>query len=120
MNELPQRLDPLALGSERGIVAHPLLDFQGIGRIEFAIQIGMDKQDRVIIRRRGGHGYFLSVRNDLVSLRSGLPLPGGGGAFDYTVNVGQLAFFAALPTHSKSPETPLPTTLMLLSLFGQC
>ena len=82
MNELPQRLDPLALGSERGIGAHPLLDFQGIGRIELAIQIGMDQQDRVIIRRGGGHSCFLSVRNDplgiLVSLRSSLSLPEGG------------------------------------------
>ena len=122
MNELPQRLDPLALGSERGIVAHPLLDFQGIGRIELAIQIGMDQQDRVIIRRRGGHGCFLSVRNDRLGiLRSGLPPPGGRGAFDYTVTVGQLAFFVStLPTNSKSPEMPLPTTLMLLSLFGEC
>ena len=95
------------------------LELEGSREVELAIQIGMDKQDRVIIRRRGGHGYFLSVRNDLVSLRSGLPLP-GGGAFDYTVNVGQLAFFAALPTHSKSPEAPLPAALMLLSLSGEC
>jgi hypothetical protein len=84
----------------------------------------MDKQDRVIIRRRGGHGCFLSVRNDrlgiLVSLRSGLPLP-GLGAFDHTENVRQLVYsVSTLPTNSKSPETPLPTTLMLLSLFGQC
>ena len=62
MNELPQRLDPLTLGSERGIFAHLLLDFQGIGRIELAIQIGMDQQDRVIIRRRRGHGCFLAGR----------------------------------------------------------
>ena len=42
MNELLQRLDPLALGTERGISAHPLRDFQRIGGIELAIQIGMD------------------------------------------------------------------------------
>jgi hypothetical protein len=42
MNELLQRLDPLALGSERAISAHPLRDFQRIGGIELAIQIGMD------------------------------------------------------------------------------
>ena len=52
MNELPQRRDPPALGGERGISAYPLRDFQRIGGIELAIQIGMDQQDRVIIRRR--------------------------------------------------------------------
>jgi hypothetical protein len=52
MNELPQRCDPPALGGERGISAYPLRDFQRIGRIELAIQIGMDQQDRVIISRR--------------------------------------------------------------------
>ena len=88
MNQLLQRLDPLALGGERGISAHPLLDFQRISRIEFAVQIGMDQQNRIIIRRRRGHGCFLFVRNDrlgtLGSLRSGFPLP-GSDAFDYTV-----------------------------------
>ena len=85
----------------------------------------MDHKTELYIRRRGGHGCFLSVRNDAwvfwVSLRSGLPLPGGGAHLIYAVNVGQLAFFVStLPTNSKSPETPLPTTLMLLSLFGEC
>ena len=120
MNELPQRRDPPALGGERGISAYPLRDFQRIGRIELVIQIGMDQQDRVIIRRRRGHGCFLVVRNDrlgtLVILRSG-PLP-GRGAFDYTVNADQLA--STLLTNSKSPEVPLPTTLILLSLSGKC
>ena len=55
MNELLQRLDPLALRSERGIDAHPLRNFQGIGSIELAVQIGVDQQDRLIIRRRIGH-----------------------------------------------------------------
>jgi hypothetical protein len=48
---LLQRLDPLALSGERRISAHPLRDFQGIGSIELAVQIGVDQQDRVIIRR---------------------------------------------------------------------
>ena len=64
MNQLLQRLDTLALGGERGISAHPLRYFQRIGRIELTIQIGVNQQDRVIIRRRRGHGCFLVVRND--------------------------------------------------------
>ena len=125
MNELPQRLDPLALGSERGIGAHPLRDFQRIGRIELAIQIGMDQQDRVIIRRRRGHGCFLSRPKRSLGYLGLACDPAfrcrGRGAFDYTVNAGQLAFsVSTLPTNSKSPEAPLPTTLMLLSLSGEC
>ena len=120
-NELLQRRHSPAFSGERGISAYPLRDFQRIGRIELAIQIGMDQQDRVIIRRRRGHGCFLVVRNDrlgtLVILRSGLPLP-GRGAFDYTVNAGQLV--STLLANLKSPEAPLPTTLILLSLSGEC
>ena len=112
MNELLQRLDPLALGSERGISAHPLRDFQRIGRIELAIQIGMDQQDRVIIRRRRGHGCFLVVRNDrlgtLVSLRSGLPLPGAGRHLIIPENAGQLAYSCLDVAHQfKKPGSAI-------------
>jgi hypothetical protein len=42
MNKLLQRCHPPALGGKRRISAYPLRDFQGVGRIELAIQICMD------------------------------------------------------------------------------
>jgi len=60
MNKLPQRFDALALGGERRLGIHPLRDRQRVGRIELIVQIGMDQQDRAIVRVRMGHNYFLS------------------------------------------------------------
>jgi hypothetical protein len=82
MNELLQRREPPALGSERGIGAYPLRDFQRIGGIELAIQIGMDQQDRVIVGGRGGHGFFPNIPKTIlwgtVTSRFGPALPGPG------------------------------------------
>jgi len=61
MNQPPQRLDALALGGERRLSAHLLCDPQRVGRVELAVQIGMDQQDRVDVIRRMGQGCFLSI-----------------------------------------------------------
>ena len=51
MNQSPQGLDTLALGGERRLSAHLLRDPQRVGWIELAVQIGMDQQDCVVVRR---------------------------------------------------------------------
>src|SRR4029077_6264010 len=42
--------------------AHLLRDFKRVGRIELVVQIGMNKKDGIVVRRRMDHGsFFCSV-----------------------------------------------------------
>ena len=49
----PQRLDAIPLGRQRGIAGKLPLHFERMGRIELAVDIGVNEQAR--IRRRNRH-----------------------------------------------------------------
>ena len=111
MNELLQRRDPPALGSERGDqCSFRCAISSALAGSEPAIQISMDQQNRVIIRRRGGHGFFLIFRKrSLGHLRSRAVLPlrcRERGALDYIVFAGQWAGSLGryFPLIQKAPE----------------
>ena len=85
LNDAAQRLDPLALGGHRRLGGKAPLDLERMGGVELAVEIGVDEQGRVVLRRsRHDRSFGSSVPMRAISRRR------ARASRDITVPIGTL------------------------------